>query len=456
MANSPMTNPVADVANVGRHLVVRNTFLESVKDGGDDDDDFLDVDFGLPRAVSEPASKAHANPQAESAVSSPGGAKSRLEAHVASACRAAGLGTGLGLYQARCEVIPEIAASLSATGSSSGVVELKPEEPVYVQTGLGSTAGSQPSVQATMYDGGLQGDGTEEEQGAKPGAGEVESRGMIGHPTSCTECQFYFFSPDGCRSGADCLFCHAIHPRKNAKKNRRHMRRLNGSSAENADEPELVSDLERQVSQGLERQVSQGLDRQVSPGSASGASATSGKAPRDSGRRSSGKAATSSSREVPPGLAACFPVPNAVLSYIGDRSRAASGVQALTFVAGIYSHLQAYLNVPPEVWKRLGDRAAFFIEPALPQGLILHEHRGHISGVPSGLPEKTSVHKVHIMIATIGPGGCVSGYDLFTDCTISVRIVDLQKFVLTSGEIATSSLEGKQEVNELILRLRPY
>mmetsp|Transcript_34399 Transcript_34399/g.62980 ORF Transcript_34399/g.62980 Transcript_34399/m.62980 type:complete len:671 (-) Transcript_34399:118-2130(-) len=55
-----------------------------------------------------------------------------------------------------------------------------------------------------------------------------KSIGSVGHPDRCTECVFFFFRSQGCRKGSDCEFCHEFHPRKNLKKNRRHVRRLAG------------------------------------------------------------------------------------------------------------------------------------------------------------------------------------------------------------------------------------
>eukprot|EP00435_Cladocopium_sp_Y103_P025535 s2146_g6.t1 len=53
--------------------------------------------------------------------------------------------------------------------------------------------------------------------------GPAPSMGSANHPNGCTECQFHFFSTAGCRMGADCRFCHLLHPRKCEKKNRKLM-----------------------------------------------------------------------------------------------------------------------------------------------------------------------------------------------------------------------------------------
>ncbi|CAL1130380.1 unnamed protein product [Cladocopium goreaui] len=60
----------------------------------------------------------------------------------------------------------------------------------------------------------------------RPGVQPMKSKGSAGHPDTCKECTFYFFSTTGCIKGADCLFCHEFHPRKNGKKNRCIMRAL--------------------------------------------------------------------------------------------------------------------------------------------------------------------------------------------------------------------------------------
>jgi len=49
----------------------------------------------------------------------------------------------------------------------------------------------------------------------------LSSIGSINHPHNCVECQFHFFKLSGCSSGADCRFCHEVHPRKSRKKNRK-------------------------------------------------------------------------------------------------------------------------------------------------------------------------------------------------------------------------------------------
>lgn len=55
---------------------------------------------------------------------------------------------------------------------------------------------------------------------------ELKSVGSAGHPHRCRECSFYFFAAQGCIKGSDCRFCHEFHPRKNWRKNRRILKRL--------------------------------------------------------------------------------------------------------------------------------------------------------------------------------------------------------------------------------------
>lgn len=54
----------------------------------------------------------------------------------------------------------------------------------------------------------------------------MKSIGSVGHPDGCTECQFFFFHPGGCRSGVSCRYCHEIHLRRSSKKNRRLLKRM--------------------------------------------------------------------------------------------------------------------------------------------------------------------------------------------------------------------------------------
>lgn len=60
--------------------------------------------------------------------------------------------------------------------------------------------------------------------------GPAPSMGSANHQNGCTECQFHFFSTAGCRMGADCRFCHLLHPRKCEKKNRKLLRRMEENS----------------------------------------------------------------------------------------------------------------------------------------------------------------------------------------------------------------------------------
>lgn len=47
--------------------------------------------------------------------------------------------------------------------------------------------------------------------------------GSINHPHSCVECQHFFFTAAGCMNGANCTYCHEVHPRRNRRKNRKFM-----------------------------------------------------------------------------------------------------------------------------------------------------------------------------------------------------------------------------------------
>lgn len=54
----------------------------------------------------------------------------------------------------------------------------------------------------------------------------LKSAGSALHPDRCIECHFHFFKTGGCRDGADCKYCHEVHPRSNAKKMRKMQRRV--------------------------------------------------------------------------------------------------------------------------------------------------------------------------------------------------------------------------------------
>jgi PAS domain S-box-containing protein len=149
-------------------------------------------------------------------------------------------------------------------------VEAIPEESNYSSSTPKSKASSKAKAQNTS---GRSGDDNVHEDDAKSEKANsvhlsgIRSAGASLHPNNCTECHFFMFNPGGCRAGKDCTFCHELHPRKSAKKNRRFIKRLVESglivdakkpdgSAE-TEVTEHVSQEEADTSSGKEEEVAE-------------------------------------------------------------------------------------------------------------------------------------------------------------------------------------------------------
>jgi hypothetical protein len=413
-----------DVADVARHLTVRKTFLECVED---DDDDFLEAEFGMPRAVSEPAGHVVPPDPARSWRPSLSGFKSEL-----------GAPTSYGLFQALGEVGAVCTDAVSngpIAGHSAKGADFKPEEPLYIREA------SQPSTQDNLR--------------TEPQAPASTSRGQIGHPDSCTECQFFFFSPDGCRSGEDCLYCHAMHPRKNPKKNRRHLKRFNPGTAsvETVQEStfcESSSSATPAPARIVKTTTTSSKSSSVVRSSSLGAKISMDKRLASPPLNESLDALdpTAVRGEAPPGLSAIRgDSPNISLSYLPGPISDTSAAQSLIFIAGVRIRIEPRMDTGTSQWQSLKDRIIFNVSPPLPPGLSLHPHFGYITGLLPGLQHKEpSMHTVSISIALVGQGGILCGAWPLTRRNITVQVVDLKEYVLTEAQQELGEVDGKQLV----------
>jgi len=329
----------------------------------------------------------------------------------------------------------------------------------------------------------------------------VVSAGQSKHPWGCTECQFYYFSPEGCKNGADCLYCHAVHPRKNARKNRRLLNRMRTAQAQAGELEEVASTPavvapkppKRQHEKGTMALPLQNLNMPVMVNempimvkAPPGNNALQGTT--YAARRGNDLGASLLAQSAPPGLT---PSPEAVLaaltsnvaakknqaaqmlgmnqtpadaqaapkpslqmlSYTGATEK--ESTQNLTFIVGIRTRIAAHLEVDPDTWRNLEDRAVFTVQPPLPNGLVIDPCSGLISGLPMQNQESASEHIVYINIAQIDPSRVGNGRLSFnnvtlTACSLSVRVVDVH-MCSSNPKVGYSMTHAQQKNNQLVL-----
>mmetsp|Transcript_90118 Transcript_90118/g.285356 ORF Transcript_90118/g.285356 Transcript_90118/m.285356 type:complete len:521 (+) Transcript_90118:75-1637(+) len=227
------------------------------------------------------------------------------------------------------------------------------------------------------------GDGQRSFQSSHPGdeahvqpESEAKSIGSVGHPDRCTECQFFFFHPGGCNKGVNCRYCHELHMRRNAKKNRKILKRL--------------------------------ADRKAIP---------------EEGNVTSAGHVVEDDR---PSAEASGVVG---LRYDAASWRGGGAAQQprLTFVVGQTVQLHAVLEGEEATKRALQSCLIFETVQALPAGLALDSSNGEITGVPSGETER-SVYAVTVSTQATGPGGIELGFVPLATCMLSMRVVDLQHY----------------------------
>jgi hypothetical protein len=316
--------------------------------------------------------------------------------------------------------------------------------------------------------------------------GGIKSVGSLNHPHNCVECSFHFFSgKTGCRSGASCRFCHEYHPRKNAKKNRRLMRRFpelcaDGSMPEGSNPPLeggeyaasgdsqhstpplqagkkipkarccprcnssvpkdakfCVACGEIQAPQLYEIDASVG-DEDEAEEDVAGADTAAGEvkpampmpmAPGKIVEEPRAAQETKAEDDAKDGETVS-------ISYGGDK------VGTNVLAQGIKCRLTVDLNCSTsEVLESLKSSLTFMAEPPLPAGLSLDKASGEISGTPLEAGEM-STHVMSVRTKAMGPGGILLGEITLATCMFRCCIIDLQNFVLRSGSLHQDAAKG--------------
>lgn len=407
------------LANVSQ-LKVKNTFLECEEE---DDLDFLEMDTGFARASTAPVMQVSSPFQID-----------QMELKISSDfVRGVSDPTGGNMSSEPMYVLPSrgvgspMLETIASQMPSPSELQLSPSEEV--------------AERHRRIDGGLR---THDEPDRSPKKdpfrdgtymGEI-SVGSAGHPDSCKECHFFMFAPEGCNKGADCVFCHAIHPRKNAKKTRRVIRRLDARMGQNAAAQEAA------MGAGAEDET---------PASSGSSAAPEG---RDGSAPSTQRSAPSTQRLVEP--AAAIPAPSqrasaeTVSLRYSEQLSNSSDDQPLLFLLGVRANFAARLSISAERLAALEASLTFSAEPRLPQGVSLHPSTGTITGVPSQMQESPSLHTITASVPATGPCGIPLGALPLACCTVAVRVIDLQRLQVTWSR---AQAVGAQR-NELLLKVK--
>lgn len=261
--------------------------------------------------------------------------------------------------------------------------------------------------------------------------GDLKSVGSVGHPDRCTECSFYFFGTHGCAKGSDCRFCHEFHPRKNSRKNRRILKRLDASRSdesipeENTGESSTTAPSDPAPSLGENRDASFGFNPETrsTQGSSSNAS-THSKASaaivttaKSIARRTKTLETEASMLEPDSGTSAVISV-----RYLrhGNEKRQAK----LTLAVGQEVHLPAWVEMDSSARKALKNVLNFSVDPPLPRGLRLDPQNGLISGAATEVQARR-LHMVTVSTLATGPSGIRLGLVPLARTSLLIRIVEL-------------------------------
>lgn len=254
----------------------------------------------------------------------------------------------------------------------------------------------------------------------RPGVQPMKSKGSAGHPDTCKECTFYFFSAAGCRNGADCCFCHEFHPRKNSKKNRRIMRTL--QTRESHDDGKEGKEISKEVSKDVCKDI-----EELPPPKP------------EAVREAKVQEKTEVKAEESKGVAVDVQQQLSVggdgmlrVTYSSEDSAADSSAPvALTLIAGVRTCLRPkVIYASPEGQRCLEPTLAFVVQPALPSGLTLDAKTGIISGTPENTSSKAGVHIVTVKVPAQGYGGIALGDVPLTSCKLFVTVRPLQNFTM--------------------------
>lgn len=266
---------------------------------------------------------------------------------------------------------------------------------------------------------------TQDEPEPQPGA--TKSAGSAGHPNECKECTFFFFSAAGCRSGADCAFCHEFHPRKNGKKNRRIIKTLKSRCGSTEEEENCEEKEDDQISHG-----------KISSSSIS----TSVPVTQQKSGADGEKRVQPSVKPVKSISFTDFPAQETVsaardyvvaLNYgkTGARHGGSSELLSVYVIEGVRTCLNPQLQYTNAETKQcLEPTFVFVVHPELPPGLTMDARTGLITGVPAAALT-SSVHVVTIKVPAQGFGGICLGEVPLASCKLVITILPLTSVVVT-------------------------
>lgn len=256
--------------------------------------------------------------------------------------------------------------------------------------------------------------------------GELKSVGSVGHPDRCTECSFYFFGTHGCTKGSDCRFCHEFHPRKNSRKNRRILKRLDVGDSSIPEEN--IGDSSNTTTAPATVTTSDSADV-VSNSTAPATSSCTSSTPEEH----LGKAKT----------AAVSSGTSAVMSLRYLRHGAEKRQAKLTLAVGQEVRLPAWVEMDSSARKALKTALSFSVDPPLPHGLSLDPHNGLVSGVA----KEVQARKLHMVTASTmacGPGGFQLGLVPLARTSLLIRIVALQE--LKASWVCEADGDGDERI----------
>eukprot|EP00435_Cladocopium_sp_Y103_P062434 s694_g24.t1 len=242
----------------------------------------------------------------------------------------------------------------------------------------------------------------------RPGVQPMKSKGSAGHPDTCKECTFYFFSAAGCRNGADCCFCESHDDGKEGKEISKEVSKDVCKDIEELPppKPEAAKVQEKtEVKAEESKGVAVDVQQQLSVGG-------------DGMLRVTYSSEEGCFEKVPP-----------------DSAADSSAPVALTLIAGVRTCLRPkVIYASPEGQRCLEPTLAFVVQPALPSGLTLDAKTGIISGTPENTSSKALpgciLSQSKFLNLAQGYGGIALGDVPLTSCKLFVTVRPLQNFTM--------------------------